>query len=105
MNEQQQQQWGAQVKAALSQAQPDARVRQQLALARQTALRTSSPTASNVLVWLEQRPLAAVIASGVLLAALLLAWQQASAPVQSEQYADVTAQVVDDVLYESLSDS
>jgi hypothetical protein len=105
MNEQQQQQWGSQVKAALSQAQPDAQVRQQLALARQTVLRTSSPTASNVLVWLEQRPFAAVIASGVLLAALLLAWQQASAPVQSEQYADVTAQVVDDVLYESLSDS
>lgn len=105
MNEQQQQQWGAQVKAALSQAQPDARVRQQLALARQTALRNSSPSANHVLVWLEQRPLMAVIASGVLLAALLLAWPRASQPQQSEQYADLTEQVVDDVLYESLSDS
>lgn len=94
-------QFAARVGGVLKQAQANSQTRQQLARARQRALQ--APVArSPVLVWVhDHRPQAGLLSVAVLLA-LLLFWQTGPARAPLNSNADITAQVVDEVLYDSL---
>ncbi|QLI80956.1 hypothetical protein HZU75_05135 [Chitinibacter fontanus] len=89
------------VGAVLNQAQANSQIRQQLARARQHALQAPA-TRSHVLTWVhDHRPQAGLLSVAVLLA-LLLFWQAGPARAPLSSNPDITAQVVDEVLYDSL---
>ncbi|WP_373976437.1 hypothetical protein NT239_06655 [Chitinibacter sp. SCUT-21] len=107
VNDSNQDQWAQQIKTALGAAQANSDVRSQLAARRHAALSAAKPQSREyapVIAWLGAHRWGAIISTCALVLGVVAVWPKPE--VRLEQYAanDVTAQVVDEVLYDSLDE-
>ncbi|WP_273432618.1 hypothetical protein [Chitinibacter tainanensis] len=102
MNQQTPDQIGARLSAALRSAQPQTRVQAALAQARRQAQQPAVAAHGAVLSWAGRHPLAgAALVLGLVLAAV---WWQQQTPLRPASNLELTQQLVDEVLYDSLDD-